>query len=166
MRVELETETGIGGPNRGDREGAEPIERPGVTPSRPGGTRASARRLPRPYSWCAPCPSQPLPAPALGQRLSTPDEARMTPFPARALRRFVISGAALTWLLVLSAHAQAPAAAAPTDLAASRARLADEGYVTPAPEIAKLVTAPRQQNALLSLESPDHRHYLRAIGDG
>src|SRR5436309_1844910 len=138
MRVELETETGIGSPIRGNQKRAEPIERPDGTPSRPGGTRSSAPRPPKSYSCCVPC--SPIPARAHGHRLRTPDEARMTPFPARATRRAFVPGAAFLWLFALPARGQAPAAVA-ADLAASRERLAALGYVTPAPEIVKLVSA-------------------------
>jgi dipeptidyl aminopeptidase/acylaminoacyl peptidase len=52
------------------------------------------------------------------------------------------------------------------ELAASRARLAAETYVTPSDVITKLVTAPRQRNALLGAQSPDRRHFLRELSDG
>ncbi|HEV8611889.1 MAG TPA: prolyl oligopeptidase family serine peptidase [Gemmatimonadales bacterium] len=59
-----------------------------------------------------------------------------------------------------------PSADVAAELAASRARLAAESYVTPAPDLVKLVTAPRQQNALLAQQSPDRRHFLREESGG
>ena len=64
--------------------------------------------------------------------------------------------------------AQAPAGRAPVsdDLAASRARLAAETYVTPPDEIAQLVTAPRHLNVTLSRPSPDRKYFLREENAG
>jgi dipeptidyl aminopeptidase/acylaminoacyl peptidase len=49
---------------------------------------------------------------------------------------------------------------------ADRALLAQERYVTPPPEVARLVTAPRQLNSTLTEQSPDKRHFLVLHGDG
>src|ERR1041385_3292597 len=163
MRAELETETGIGSPIRGiARERSQSNVR---ACRRQGPPEAGAQRSGRPSRILAACGAPPSLARAHGRRLRTSDEARMTPFPARALRRACVPGAAFLCLLALPARGQAPAAA-PADLAASRERLATEAYVTPAPEIVKLVTAPRQQNAPLTRESPDRRYYLREVSDG
>jgi len=45
--------------------------------------------------------------------------------------------------------------------------LADEGYVTPSPSLARLVAAPREQNVNLTTPNPGSRRYfLRTVGDG
>jgi dipeptidyl aminopeptidase/acylaminoacyl peptidase len=44
--------------------------------------------------------------------------------------------------------------------------LQQETYVTPPPELAAAVTAPRQQNITLGNESPDKKWFLNQIGDG
>ena len=50
-----------------------------------------------------------------------------------------------------------------------RALLATERFVTPPAEVARLVTAPREQNSVLGDQSPDRRHFLAlhggALGD-
>ena len=38
--------------------------------------------------------------------------------------------------------------------------------MTPPPEVARLVTAPRQQNATLAQQSPDRRYFLAMHSDG
>ena len=89
--------------------------------------------------------------------------------PAAAFARRIGGIAFGIVLLGSTLRAQNPAANSTdpaAELAASRARLAAETYVQPAPEIVKLVTAPRQQNALLSLQSPDRRWFLREEGLG
>ncbi len=55
-------------------------------------------------------------------------------------------------------HAQRPDVA--QQLAADRALLANETYVTPPPEIQNLVTAPRYQNVALTSPSPDRTRFL------
>lgn len=74
----------------------------------------------------------------------------------------------LFWMLCSTAViAQAPASPQVTaELAASRARLAAESYVTPPGEILRLVTAPRHLNVSLTRQSPDRRHFLREESDG
>jgi len=78
--------------------------------------------------------------------------------------------ATLLWtLLIAPLQAQGPGAVSPeaaAELAASRARLAAESYVTPPDVIAKLVSAPRQANVLFGQQSPDRRHFLREENDG
>ena len=49
---------------------------------------------------------------------------------------------------------------------ADRALLAQERFVTPPPEVARLVTAPRQQNSTLTQQSPDKRHFLATHNEG
>jgi dipeptidyl aminopeptidase/acylaminoacyl peptidase len=56
--------------------------------------------------------------------------------------------------------------AAQQSVEAARALLAQERYVTPPPEVARLVTAPRQQNATLAQQSPDKRHFLATHNEG
>src|SRR4030088_917982 len=56
--------------------------------------------------------------------------------------------------------------AAQQSVEADRALLAQERYVTPPPEVARLVTAPRHLNATLTQQSPDQRHFLVLHGDG
>lgn len=51
-------------------------------------------------------------------------------------------------------------------LAASRARLAAEGYVAPPGEVARLVSAPRHLTVSLSMQSPDRRHFLKQESEG
>ena len=91
----------------------------------------------------------------------------MKPASSLARRTFCIAFGVM--LLSATLRAQVPAVNSSdpaAQLAASRARLATETYVQPAAEIVKLVTAPRQQNALLSLQSPDRRWFLREEGLG
>ena len=54
----------------------------------------------------------------------------------------------------------------PPAVAAAKAILANEKYVRPPEEIARLVTAPRQQNAVLTDPSPDRRWMLREVAEG
>ena len=49
---------------------------------------------------------------------------------------------------------------------ADKALLATERYVKPPAEVAKLVTAPRQQNSTLTQQSPDKKHFLVLHGEG
>src|SRR5438105_6760341 len=86
--------------------------------------------------------------------------------PAYGCFRAMLRAAVLPLLLAAPALAQSPAAGVASQIAASRARLAAETYVTPPVEIARLVTAPRQQNALLTQQSPDRKHFLREESDG
>lgn len=44
--------------------------------------------------------------------------------------------------------------------------LGEESYITPAPEIARIVTAPRHENVTLIRQSPDRRHLLNTISTG
>lgn len=67
---------------------------------------------------------------------------------------------------LLVAQAPATPAAASDDLAASRARLGAESYVTPPEEITRLVTAPRHLNVTLSRQSPDRKYFLREESAG
>lgn len=79
---------------------------------------------------------------------------------SRALLLAVFAAAALP----LRLHAQASNVA--EQIAADRALLAKEVYVTPPAAIEKLVTAPRQTNVSLSLQSPDRTHFLKQESDG
>jgi dipeptidyl aminopeptidase/acylaminoacyl peptidase len=78
-------------------------------------------------------------------------------FPRAAVRLAV--AAALTLVARLPLAAQ-------QSVEADRALLAQERYVTPPPEVARLVTAPRQLNSTLTQQSPDQRHFLVLHGDG
>lgn len=78
-------------------------------------------------------------------------------------RSAVLSG--LVFLFTLPALAQTPPAPSP-EIAALKARLAAETYVTPPAEIARLVTAPRHRNVLLTQQSPDRKYFLREEGAG
>ena len=74
----------------------------------------------------------------------------------------------LLFSITLSARAQTPAQASPdvvTQVQASLARLASETYVKPAPELVKLITAPRQPTSL-GQQSPDRRYFLREESEG
>jgi hypothetical protein len=53
-----------------------------------------------------------------------------------------------------------------TSGSAQRAILAAEGYVRPPAAIERLVTAPRQDNAALTNQSPDRRHFLKLRSEG
>jgi dipeptidyl aminopeptidase/acylaminoacyl peptidase len=80
------------------------------------------------------------------------------------LRRWAaLSG--LVFVLALPAQAQGPTAPN-AEMAALKARLAAETYVTPPEEIARLVTAPRHLNVLLTQQSPDRKYFLREEGAG
>ena len=65
----------------------------------------------------------------------------------------------LSLVAALSALAFAPLAAQQS-VEADRALLAQERYVTPPAEVAKLVTAARETNSTLDQQSPDRRHFL------
>jgi len=80
------------------------------------------------------------------------------PSPRAHVRRWFAAGA-LSLVAPLSLAAQ-------QSVEAARALLAQERYVTPPPEVARLVTAPRQQNATLSQQSPDKRHFLALHTEG
>ncbi|HET7631953.1 MAG TPA: hypothetical protein VFK16_06545, partial [Gemmatimonadaceae bacterium] len=54
----------------------------------------------------------------------------------------------------------------PEQIAADRALLAKETYVTPPAAIMSLVTAPRQNNVSLRMQSPDRLHFLEPTSDG
>jgi dipeptidyl aminopeptidase/acylaminoacyl peptidase len=56
--------------------------------------------------------------------------------------------------------------AAQQSVEADRALLAQERFVTPPPEVARLVTAPRQLNSTLAQQSPDKRHFLATHNEG
>ena len=70
--------------------------------------------------------------------------------------------------LLLAAQTAAPTAQRndPPAVAAAKAILANEKYVRPPEEIARLVTAPRHLNATLTDPSPDRRWMLREVGEG
>ena len=59
-----------------------------------------------------------------------------------------------------------PSLAAQQGVAADRTLLAQERYVTPPADVAKLVTAPRELNSTLSQQSPDNHHFLVTHGEG
>ncbi len=79
---------------------------------------------------------------------------------SRALLLAAFAAAALP----LSLHAQRSNVA--EQIAADRALLAREVYVTPPPEIEQLVTAPRYRNVTLTAQSPDRTHFLKQESDG
>jgi dipeptidyl aminopeptidase/acylaminoacyl peptidase len=70
-------------------------------------------------------------------------------------------------ILVLAAQVlPAQRSSVAEQIAADRALLAKETYVTPPPEIARLVAAPRYRNVTLTLQSPDRTHFLWEQSDG
>ncbi|HEY2066614.1 MAG TPA: prolyl oligopeptidase family serine peptidase [Gemmatimonadaceae bacterium] len=68
-------------------------------------------------------------------------------------------------VFALSLAARVPAAAQQS-VEADKALLAQERFVTPPPEVARLVTAPRQLNSTLTSASPDKRHFLATHTEG
>jgi dipeptidyl aminopeptidase/acylaminoacyl peptidase len=78
-------------------------------------------------------------------------------FPRAAVR--LSAAAALSFVALWPSQAQ-------QSVEADRALLAQERYVTPPPEVARLVTAPRHLNSTLTQQSPDQRHFLVLHGDG
>ncbi len=86
-------------------------------------------------------------------------------FPTRSRGARLASRALVALLFAAQAlHAQQSTVA--QQIAADRALLAKESYVTPPPEIAKLVTAPRYLNVALTAPSPDRTRFLDLEGDG
>ena len=83
------------------------------------------------------------------------------PFPSLVPRVCV----RLSLVLPLSFLAIAPLAAQ-QGVEADKALLARETYVTPPPEVAKLVTAPREENSDLGQQSPDGRRFLALHSGG
>jgi dipeptidyl aminopeptidase/acylaminoacyl peptidase len=77
----------------------------------------------------------------------------------RALVRLWYAAGALSFVAPLSLAAQ-------QSVEADRALLAQERYVTPPPEVARLVTAPRHLNSTLGQQSPDKRHFLATHNEG
>jgi dipeptidyl aminopeptidase/acylaminoacyl peptidase len=71
----------------------------------------------------------------------------------------------LSFVLPLSLFALAPLAAQ-QGIEADKALLARETYITPPAEVAKLVTAPREENSDLGQQSPDGRRFLATHGAG
>ncbi|MDE3152151.1 MAG: hypothetical protein KGL93_07880, partial [Gemmatimonadota bacterium] len=67
---------------------------------------------------------------------------------------------------VLPGVLRAQSSTTPEQIAADRALLAKEVYVTPPPAIEKLVTAPRYRNVTLTDQSPDRVHFLVLESDG
>lgn len=85
-------------------------------------------------------------------------------YPVVTLRR---SAVLLGLVSILAVPPLAHSQAAPSpELAALKARLAAETYVTPPEQIARLVTAPRHLNRLLTQQSPDRKYFLREEGAG
>ncbi|HUX34768.1 MAG TPA: prolyl oligopeptidase family serine peptidase [Gemmatimonadaceae bacterium] len=78
--------------------------------------------------------------------------------------RFAFRGLFVLVFAAQAVHAQRSTVA--EQIATDRALLAKETYVTPAPEIAQLVTAPRWLNVTLTMQSPDRTHFLREESDG
>jgi dipeptidyl aminopeptidase/acylaminoacyl peptidase len=70
------------------------------------------------------------------------------------------------WLAAGALFLVAPVLPAQQSVEADRALLAQERFVTPPPEVARLVTAPRQQNSTLAEQSPDKRHFLATHNEG
>lgn len=66
----------------------------------------------------------------------------------------------------LAAQGRSNSTQAAAQVAADLDLLAKETYVEPPPEIAKLVTAPRYQNVLLTQASPDRTHFLKQESEG
>jgi dipeptidyl aminopeptidase/acylaminoacyl peptidase len=71
----------------------------------------------------------------------------------------------LSFVLPFTFFALAPLAAQ-QGVEADRALLARETYITPPAEVAKLVTAPREENADLAQQSPDGKRFLVLRGAG
>jgi dipeptidyl aminopeptidase/acylaminoacyl peptidase len=82
----------------------------------------------------------------------------MTRIPRRVSVRLSLA-AALSFVAPMPLAAQ-------QSVEADRALLAQERYVTPPPEVARLVTAPRHLNSTLTQQSPDKRHFLVLHGEG
>ncbi len=83
-----------------------------------------------------------------------------------SLRRFHAAWGALALLTVAAQALSAQSSNVAEQIAADRALLAKEVYITPPAEIAKLVTAPRYRNVTLTMQSPDRTHFLRQESDG
>jgi dipeptidyl aminopeptidase/acylaminoacyl peptidase len=84
----------------------------------------------------------------------------MTPSSHRARARLSVAAA-----FALAIFPASPLAAQQS-VDADRALLAQERFVSPPPEVARLVTAPRQLNSTLAQQSPDRRHFLVTHGEG
>ena len=76
------------------------------------------------------------------------------------------SHARAAFIIVTAAFLAAPILSAQQSTEADKALLANESFVRPPAEVAKLVTAPRQQNSTLSQQSPDRRHFLVLHAEG
>lgn len=90
--------------------------------------------------------------------------------PVRSLSRAAVGALllALTAAPTLVAQ-QAAVSASPevaAQLAAARARLAQETYAVPPADVAALVTAPRHLSISLTGQSPDRRHFLKQESEG
>ena len=83
----------------------------------------------------------------------------MTRFAPRATRRLWLAAGLLSLFTPRAVMAQQP-------VEASRKLLAQERFVTPPPEVARLVTAPRQLNATLTQQSPDGKYFLATHNEG
>ncbi len=91
----------------------------------------------------------------------------MFPIASRARNLAVTGFGTLVLLLgtLRPGNAQAPSPEVAAEVQASLARLASDQYVKPAPELVKLITAPRQP-ASLGQQSPDRRYFLREESEG
>jgi dipeptidyl aminopeptidase/acylaminoacyl peptidase len=83
----------------------------------------------------------------------------MTRLSPRASVRLSLAACALSFVALVPLAAQ-------QSVEADRALLAQERYVAPPPEVARLVNAPRHLNSTLTEQSPDKRHFLVLHGDG
>ncbi|MEP6618583.1 MAG: prolyl oligopeptidase family serine peptidase [bacterium] len=81
----------------------------------------------------------------------------MTRLIPRASARLILTAASLAAFAPLGAQ---------QSVEADKALLATERYVRPPDEVAKLVTAPRQNTSTLSQQSPDHKRFLVLHGEG
>ena len=71
------------------------------------------------------------------------------------------------WLALGALSLASPSSlAAQQSVEAARALLAQERFVVPPPEVARLVTAPRHLNSTLTQQSPDRRHFLATHNEG
>lgn len=89
--------------------------------------------------------------------------------PFRSLCHAVVRGVLTVVVLSLPLAAQQGAPASPevaARLAAARATLAAQTFVTPPAELARLANAPRHLTTLLSNQSPDRRHFLKQQSEG
>ncbi len=82
------------------------------------------------------------------------------------MSRFIARVSVRLTFLAATAFAAFSPLAAQQSVEADKVLLATERYIKPPAEVAKLVTAPRQLNSMLTQQSPDRRHFLVLHGEG